>query len=94
MLFSKSSAILVNVVRNADLAQLAEHVTSNDEVEGSNPLVSTIRTKKALVYLASFFMCVGHDITSSPLKYGSRVFVAKCSEPQAGNGDVMSEGSG
>ena len=40
------------------------------------------------------FMCVGHDITSSPLKYGSRVFVAKCSEPQAGNGDVMSEGSG
>ena len=41
-----------------------------------------------------FFMCVGHDITSSPLKYGSRVFVAKCSEPQAGNGDVMSEGSG
>ncbi|AYN49728.1 hypothetical protein [Lactobacillus johnsonii] len=42
----------------------------------------------------AFFMCVGHDITSSPLKYGSRVFVAKCSEPQAGNGDVMSEGSG
>ncbi len=41
-----------------------------------------------------FYMCVGHDITSSPLKYGSRVFVAKCSEPQAGNGDVMSEGSG
>lgn len=40
----------------ADLAQLAEHVTSNDEVEGSNPLVSTIRTKKALVYLASFFI--------------------------------------
>ena len=32
------------------------HVTSNDEVEGSNPLVSTIRTKKALVYLASFFI--------------------------------------
>ena len=25
---------------NADLAQLAEHVTSNDEVGGSNPLVS------------------------------------------------------
>ncbi|CCI84640.1 Protein of unknown function [Lactobacillus pasteurii DSM 23907 = CRBIP 24.76] len=24
----------------ADLAQLAEHVTSNDEVGGSNPLVS------------------------------------------------------
>lgn len=44
--------------------------------------------------LSAFFMCVGHDITSSPLKYGSRVFVAKCSEPQAGNGDVMSEGSG
>ena len=44
--------------------------------------------------LLAFFMCVGHDITSSPLKYGSRVFVAKCSEPQAGNGDVMSEGSG
>ena len=41
-----------------------------------------------------FYMCVGHDITSSPLKYGSRVFVAKRSEPQAGNGDVMSEGSG
>ncbi len=43
---------------------------------------------------SAFIMCVGHDITSSPLKYGSRVFVAKCSEPQAGNGDVMSEGSG
>ena len=42
LLFIKSSVILVNVVRNADLAQLAEHVTSNDEVEGSNPLVSTI----------------------------------------------------
>ncbi len=26
--------------RVADLAQLAEHVTSNDEVGGSNPLVS------------------------------------------------------
>ncbi len=26
---------------DADLAQLAEHVISNDEVEGSNPLVST-----------------------------------------------------
>ena len=26
---------------NADLAQLAEHVISNDEVGGSNPLVST-----------------------------------------------------
>ena len=25
----------------ADLAQLAEHVTSNDEVGGSNPLVGT-----------------------------------------------------
>ena len=25
---------------DADLAQLAEHVISNDEVEGSNPLVS------------------------------------------------------
>lgn len=41
LLFIKSSDILVDVVRNADLAQLAEHVTSNDEVEGSNPLVST-----------------------------------------------------
>ena len=40
LLFIKSSDILVDVVRNADLAQLAEHVTSNDEVEGSNPLVS------------------------------------------------------
>ncbi len=50
--------------------------------------ISSINEKKC------FFMCVGHDITSSPLKYGSRVFVAKCSEPQAGNGDVMSEGSG
>lgn len=27
-------------MRDADLAQLAEHVISNDEVEGSNPLVS------------------------------------------------------
>ena len=27
---------------DADLAQLAEHVISNDEVEGSNPLVSII----------------------------------------------------
>ena len=43
---------------DADLAQLAEHVISNDEVEGSNPLVSTIRTKKALVYLASFFILI------------------------------------
>ena len=41
-----------------------------------------------------FYMCVGHDITSSPLKYGSRVFVAKCSEPQASNSDVMDGGSG
>ena len=41
LLFIKSSDILVDVVRNADLAQLAEHVISNDEVEGSNPLVST-----------------------------------------------------
>ena len=40
LLFIKSSD-LVDVVRNADLAQLAEHVISNDEVEGSNPLVST-----------------------------------------------------
>lgn len=40
LLFIKSSDILVDVVRNADLAQLAEHVISNDEVEGSNPLVS------------------------------------------------------
>ena len=32
---------------NADLAQLAEHVTSNDEVGGSNPLVSIIKTDKA-----------------------------------------------
>lgn len=31
----------------ADLAQLAEHVTSNDEVEGSNPLVSTSKLYKA-----------------------------------------------
>ena len=38
LLFIKSSDILVDVVRNADLAQLAEHVISNDEVEGSNPL--------------------------------------------------------
>ena len=30
----------------ADLAQLAEHVTSNDEVGGSNPLVSIIKTYK------------------------------------------------
>lgn len=44
LLFIKSSDILVDVVRNADLAQLAEHVTSNDEVEGSNPLVSIRRT--------------------------------------------------
>ncbi len=29
---------------NADLAQLAEHVISNDEVGGSNPLVSIIKT--------------------------------------------------
>lgn len=50
--------------------------------------------KRGSTVLLPFFMCVGHDITSSPLKYGSRVFVAKCSEPQAGNGDVMSEGSG
>ncbi len=53
--------------------------------------------KKAFLQLMrrnAFFICVEHDITSSPLKYGSRVFVAKCSEPQAGNGDVMSEGSG
>ena len=28
------------------------------KVEGSNPLVSTVRTKKALVYLASFFMLI------------------------------------
>ena len=41
LLFIKSSDILVDVVRNADLAQLDEHVISNDEVEGSNPLVST-----------------------------------------------------
>ena len=40
LLFIKSSDILVDVVRNADLAQLAEHLTSNEEVEGSNPLVS------------------------------------------------------
>ena len=39
-------------------------------------------------------MCVGHGNTSSLLKYGSRVFVAKCSEPQAGSGDAMGEGSG
>lgn len=31
-------------MRDADLAQLAEHVTSNDEVGGSNPLVSTIKS--------------------------------------------------
>ena len=30
-------------VDNADLAQLAEHVISNDEVGGSNPLVSIIK---------------------------------------------------
>ena len=52
------------------------------------------RKKRDVNYDISFYMYVGHDITSSPLKYGSRVFVAKCSEPQAGNGDVMSEGSG
>ena len=46
LLFIKSSDILVDVVRNADLAQLAEHVISNDEVGGSNPLVSTIKTYK------------------------------------------------
>ena len=34
-------------MRNADLAQLAEHVISNDEVEGSNPLVSTSKLYKA-----------------------------------------------
>ena len=50
--------------------------------------------KGEAMYCFPFFMFFGHDITSSPLKYGSRVFVAKCSEPQAGNGDVMSEGSG
>ncbi len=54
------------------------------------PIVKTIHIN---IFIC-IFMCVGHDITSSPLKYGSRVFVAKCSEPQAGNGDVMSEGSG
>lgn len=53
-----------------------------------------LHVKGEAMYCFPFFMCVGHDITSSPLKYGSRVFVAKCSEPQAGNGDVMSEGSG
>ena len=53
-----------------------------------------IKIKKPYcMYLCNMaFLCV--DITSSPLKYGSRVFVAKCSESQAGNGDVMSEGSG
>ena len=30
----------------ADLAQLAEHVTSNDEVEGSNPLVSIYKSSR------------------------------------------------
>ena len=35
-------------VDNADLAQLAEHVTSNDEVGGSNPLVSINFYKLAL----------------------------------------------
>ena len=33
---------------NADLAQLAEHVTSNDEVGGSNPLVSTNKTAREI----------------------------------------------
>ena len=41
LLFIKSSDILVDVVRNADLAQLAEHGIRNDEGEGSTPLVST-----------------------------------------------------
>ena len=31
---------------NADLAQLAEHLTSNEEVGGSSPLVSIIKTYK------------------------------------------------
>ena len=38
---------------NADLAQLAEHVISNDEVGGSNPLVSINKTYKvyqSLIY--------------------------------------------
>ncbi len=38
--FLTASDILLCV--DADLAQLAEHVISNDEVEGSNPLVSII----------------------------------------------------
>ncbi|WP_308557878.1 hypothetical protein [uncultured Lactobacillus sp.] len=41
-----------------------------------------------------FLLCVGHDISSSPLKYGSRVVVAKCSEPQAVSGNAKGEGSG
>lgn len=49
LLFIKSSDILVDVVRNADLAQLAEHVISNDEVEGSNPLVSTYKSPNQTV---------------------------------------------
>ena len=36
-------------MRNADLAQLAEHVISNDEVEGSNPLVSTCKSPNLMV---------------------------------------------
>ncbi len=41
---------------DADLAQLAEHVISNDEVEGSNPLVSTRNILKA--YNNTFLPCL------------------------------------
>jgi hypothetical protein len=40
-----------------------------------------------------FFKCVGHDAHLVQLTV-PQVVTAKCSEPQAVNGDVMSEGSG
>ena len=42
----------------ADLAQLAEHVTSNDEVEGSNPLVSTNIFSKQRPLDAVFYLLI------------------------------------
>lgn len=53
----------------ADLAQLAEHVTSNDEVEGSNPLVSIIKVIKAVnnafpSTVNGFFVCTKFSIIS------------------------------
>ena len=51
-----ASMIYLLSLVNADLAQLAEHLTSNEEVGGSNPLVSII--DKGPSWKARPFFCI------------------------------------